>query len=111
MSGFRSASSKRVNRLTQRTEVMLSLASDGARLVGIMRDLVRHVLQIQLLVETREHILPIDLLNLSHGILLNELVDAHEASADAHQHLIALANLDVHALATEVIYTFGLAQE
>ena len=90
---------------------MHSLALDRTSFSCIVCHLVRNILQVELVGEAAEHVLALDLFDLTQRVLLDEVVDTHKASTNAHQHLITLANLDVDASTTKVIYTFGLAQE
>ena len=71
----------------------------------------RDILNSSLVGEPRDNVFPLNLLNLLLGVLLDEVINMHEATSDSHHDLIPLLNLDVNSLLPELINALRFPQK
>ena len=64
-----------------------------------------------LLLESIHDIFPMDPFNFYLGILLDELINVHEATTNSDHDLVALFDLDEHSFLPKLVNTFGLPEE
>lgn len=69
------------------------------------------LLRLQLVLESADDVTPLDLFNLLRSVEVNEIIDTHKATTNAHLNLVALFDLDVYALLTERVDALRLSQE
>ena len=70
-----------------------------------------NLLHRKFLVEPRHHILPLNSINFWGRVLLNKIVDMHEATANSNFDLVSLFNLNVDTFLPELVHSFWFSQE
>lgn len=70
-----------------------------------------NLLHLELVLESGDHVVPLNLQHLCISILFNELGNGHVAATDSHLHLLVLSDLHVHFLRSELIHAFRLSQK
>lgn len=65
----------------------------------------------ELVLEARDDVSSLDFFDLGSRVLLDEVVNVHEATADTDLEVVALLNFDVDTLLTEAVHTLRLSEE
>ena len=77
--------------------------SNRACLIGFRRQVGDDALHLDLLLHALDGLASRDLLDFGERVLLNELIDADETTADFHSDQVASSNLHEHTLCAEPI--------
>ena len=69
------------------------------------------VLDCRLVLEPCEYISSLKFVDLTLGVLLDELIDVHESTTDSDQDLVPTLHLDMNPLLPKVVHPLTLTQE